>query len=134
MKPKILFMGTPEFAVASLRAGQQHIGETVLPANQEIVLDGIQGNAMELDLEIDPQLARWVQLNVLRSPQAEEQTSITFYNFDRKLSVWYQTPGVICLDGTRSLGSFPQRSPHTSHRTPEASMIRRIGSQPVAMR
>ena len=47
-------------------------------------------------------MSRWVQLNVLRSPNAEEQTSITFYNFDRKLSIWYDTQGVVCLDGSRS--------------------------------
>ena len=92
----------PVDAVASLRAEHQHIGETVLPANKEIVLDSIQGNTLELEVEIDPRLSRWVQLNVLRSPNAEEQTSITFYNFDRKLSIWYDTKAVICLDGTRS--------------------------------
>ena len=27
-----------------------------------------------------------MQLNVLRSPNAEEQTSITFFNFDRTLT------------------------------------------------
>ena len=42
----------------------------------------------QVDVEIDPQLSRWVQLDVLRSPNAGEQTSITFYNFDRKLSIW----------------------------------------------
>ena len=49
-----------------------------------------------------PRWPRWVQLNVLRSPNAEEQTSITFYNYDRKLSFWYDTRGVVCLDGSRS--------------------------------
>jgi hypothetical protein len=44
---------------------------------------------MELEVEIDPKNARWVQLNVLRSPGAEEQTSITFYNHDKRLAFWY---------------------------------------------
>ena len=92
----------PVVAVASLRSEHQHIGETVLPANKDLVLESIKGDTLELEVEIDPQLARWVQLNVLRSPNAEEQTSITFYNFDRKLSIWYDTKAVICLDGTRS--------------------------------
>lgn len=92
----------PVDAVASQRAEHQHVGETVIPANKEIVLDAIKGDTLELEAEIDPQLARWVQLNVLRSPNAEEQTSITFYNFDRKLSIWYDTKAVLCLDGTRS--------------------------------
>lgn len=92
----------PVDAIASLRGEHHEIGETGLPANREIVLEAVAGNALELDLEIDPRQARTVQLNVLRSPGAEEQTSITFYNFDRKLSVWYHTPGALVLDGSRS--------------------------------
>lgn len=92
----------PIEAIATLRGERQHVGENVLKANQEIVLKNVEGNTLELELEIDPREARWVQLNVLRSPDAEEQTSITFYNYDRALSVWYQTPGMICLDGSRS--------------------------------
>ena len=44
----------PVEAVASLRGAHRHISETRLPANKEIVLREIQGNAMELNLEIDP--------------------------------------------------------------------------------
>lgn len=102
LRPDSQLQIEPVAAVASLRYGHQHVGETVLPANKEIVLEAIKGNTMELDLEIDPKLSRTVQLNVLRSANAEEQTSITFYNFDRKLSIWYDTKAVICLDGTRS--------------------------------
>lgn len=92
----------PVPAIASLRGHHWHLGETALPANEELVLEDIRGDAMELQVEIEPQLSRWVQLNVLRSPHAEEQTSITFYNFNRKLSIWYDTEAVICLDATRS--------------------------------
>lgn len=92
----------PVEASAGLRGSHWQVGETLMPANREIVLDAIQGNTIELDVEIDPQLSRWVQVNVLRSPAAEEQTSITFYNFDRKLSIWYDTKAVVCLDGSKS--------------------------------
>lgn len=92
----------PVEAVSSLRADHRRVGPTVIPANRDLVLDSIRGDTLELEAEIDPQLSRWVQLNVLRSPDAEEQTSVTFYNFDRKLSVWYDTKPVLCLDGTRS--------------------------------
>ena len=64
--------------------------------------------------------AGWVQLNVLRSPDAEEQTSITFYNFDRKLSIWYDTQAVICLDGSRS-----SISPEVWLRPPERAVLER---------
>lgn len=118
----------PVEAVQSLRDNHQHIGETIIPANQEIVLESISGNTMELIAEIDPKLSRWVQLNVLRSPQAEEQTSITFYNFDRKLSVWYDTPGTISLDGTRS-----STNPDIWVRPPEQATLAR-GDKPLRLR
>ena len=61
-----------------------------------------------------------MQLNVLRSPGAEEQTSITYYNTDRKLSIWYDTQGVVCLDGTRS-----STNPEAWLRPPESVIIDR---------
>lgn len=100
--PDKLIRIDPVAAVASLRGDHQHVGETVIPANEEMVLQAIKGNTMELEVEIDPEMSHWVQLNVLRSPNAEEQTSITFYNYDKKLSFWYDTRGVVCLDGTLS--------------------------------
>src|SRR6185369_10025100 len=70
--PQRLTLGTdsqlriePVEGVFSLRTNHRHFGATVITANQEMVLDGISGNAMELELEIDPQMSRWVQLNVL---------------------------------------------------------------------
>jgi beta-fructofuranosidase len=92
----------PVAAITALRGEHQHVGETTLPANKEIVLEAIRGNTLELNVEIDPKLSRWVQLNVLRSPDAAEQTSITFYNYDRKLTYWYDTQAEIVLDGSRS--------------------------------
>lgn len=92
----------PVAAVTRLRSRHQHVGETNLPANKEIILKSIHGSTMELSVEIDPKLSQWVQLNVLRSPNAEEQTSITFYNYDRKLTYWYDTQGEVVLDGSRS--------------------------------
>ncbi len=69
----------PAGDIESLRTHPKTIGPTVLPANQEIVLDGIQGNAMELLLEIDPGDAPMIELSVLRSPKREEVTRIAFF-------------------------------------------------------
>ena len=94
----------PVAALETLRDNDNHwrVEDMALPANEEVVLKQIQGNSMELNVEIDPREARWVQLNVLRSPNAEEQTSITFYNHDRQLAYWYNIPGEVVLDGSRS--------------------------------
>ena len=69
----------PVPAIESLRDQHQHFGETRLPANQELVLNGIEGNAMELSVELDPQGARQVSIDVLRAPGKDELTSVTFY-------------------------------------------------------
>lgn len=93
----------PLEAVASLRGAHRHVSEMRLPANEEIVLPAIKGNAMELNLEIDPGKARSVQIDVLRSPGAEETTSITFYNYESNpTNWWYSTPEEVVLDNTRS--------------------------------
>ena len=43
------------------------------------MLEGIEGSALELMLEIDAKDAPMVELNVLRSPGREEHTRIAFY-------------------------------------------------------
>jgi beta-fructofuranosidase len=63
----------------SLRGEGVSVGETVLPANQEVVLDNVRGNSMELEAEIAPQDAPSLELNVLRSPGRGETTRISIY-------------------------------------------------------
>ena len=69
----------PAGDIESLRYDPVSIGETTLPANEEIVLDAVQGNAIELALELDPADAPLVELNVLRSPGRQEYTRIAFF-------------------------------------------------------
>ena len=69
----------PAGDIESLRYDHERIEATELPANQEVVLDGIEGSALELILEVDAKDAPMVELNVLRSPDREEHTRIAFY-------------------------------------------------------
>ncbi len=69
----------PAGDIESLRQAHQQLGPVTLPANQEIILEQIQGNALELSLELAPGDAPMVELNVLRSPGREELTRIAFY-------------------------------------------------------
>jgi len=119
---------SPIKELKSLRGEHKYIDKTVLPANKEVVLEAINGSTMELKAEIDPKNAPWVQLKVLRSPDDQEYTTITFYNYDKKLSYWYDTPGLICLDGSRSTtrGDVTIRPPE------KAAMAR--GSEPLKLR
>jgi beta-fructofuranosidase len=114
----------PIDAVTSLRGAHRHLGETRLPANKEIVLQGIEGNTLELSLEIDPGKARSVQINVLRSPESEETTSITFYNYaGNPTNMWYLTPEEVVLDNSRS-----STLPDVWSRPPERAIVNRDGN------
>lgn len=69
----------PAGDLESLRYNAQKINPKTLPANEEIVFDEIQGNAMEILASIDPKDAQMIELNILRSPNKEEYTRIVFY-------------------------------------------------------
>lgn len=69
----------PAGDIESLRFNEEKVSSTKLPANEEIVLPKIKGNAMEILAEIDPKNSEMIELNVLRSPGKEEYTRIAFY-------------------------------------------------------
>ncbi len=69
----------PAGDIESLRYDHQHRGPLTLPANREIVLEGIEGSALELAAEIELKDASMLELNVLRSPGREEVTRLVFY-------------------------------------------------------
>lgn len=69
----------PAGDLSSLHYDGQHLERTTMPANEELVLENIQGNAMEISAEIDPMDSKTIELNVLRSPNKEEYTRIVVY-------------------------------------------------------
>jgi beta-fructofuranosidase len=69
----------PAGDIESLRREHHRVAARKLPANREIILDGVLGNAMEIIAEINPCGAQMVELNVLRAPGREEFTRIAFY-------------------------------------------------------
>lgn len=117
----------PVPSVASLRGAHHSVGQTRLPAGEEIVLSSIEGNAMELLVDLDPGESRWVELNVLRSPKAEEQTSITFYNL-RGTPLGGGIEEGIVLDGSRS-----STLPDVWSRSPEKALVQR-GNERLRLR
>ncbi|MEI6809644.1 MAG: glycoside hydrolase family 32 protein [bacterium] len=56
----------PVEANSALRGRHQRVCRTVMPANKEIVLNGIVGNSMELSVEIDPQELSFSMLRASR--------------------------------------------------------------------
>lgn len=69
----------PAGDIESLRYDKKTIDSMEIPANEEIILPGINGNAIEILAEIDQRDSEMIELNVLRSPNKEEFTRITFY-------------------------------------------------------
>ena len=95
----------PAGDIASLRGSHKSVERQPIPANRETVLDGIEGNAIELELEIDTGGAPMVELNVLRSPDRQEHTRIVFYR-DRGFGHPVRQPNsrdsLISIDSSRS--------------------------------
>jgi beta-fructofuranosidase len=94
-----------------LRAGHQHVDTTQLPANQEIVLKNIHGNAMEIVAEIDEKKARMFEMNVLRSPNKQEYTRIACFR-----GRGYRGKSLITIDSSYSslLADVASRAPETA--------------------
>src|SRR5690625_472383 len=107
----------PAGDIESLRYEHEQVEPMVLPANEEIVFENINGNAMEIIAEIDPQNAQQIELNVLRSPNREEYTRISFYKNrgyrDRDLGI---QNSFITIESTYSsvLPDVQSRAPETA--------------------
>jgi len=68
----------PVSTIEQQRGDHQQIGETTLAANVDFHPPGVEGNAMELNLSIDPEESTEIRLELLRSDDGEEQTTIRF--------------------------------------------------------
>jgi len=112
----------PAGDLESLRYDHQHVGKRELPANEEIVLDNIKGNAMEVKAEIDLQDADIVEMNVLRSPDKEEYTRIVFYkNRGLRTRAYKGGPGRKSLISIQS--SRASVLPNAGSRAPETAPV-----------
>jgi beta-fructofuranosidase len=69
----------PAGAIESVRGRHVRVETTRLPANQDVVLEDVSGNALEIEAEFEPSTASVVELNVLRSPDREEVTRVQFF-------------------------------------------------------
>ena len=103
----------PIDARESLRANPVELRNITLPSNKDIVLDGVGGNCVEYEIEIELGKTNWVRLDVLRSPGREETTALTYYNTNGIMAHWYPTEGELCLDTSMSslLPGVPIRPP-----------------------
>ena len=130
----------PAGDIASLRGAHQQLAPMTLPANQELVFDAIQGNAMEILAEIDPRDAAMVELTVLRSHGNEEYTRITFFH-RRGFRSWERCAGWDwgqVRDATDSLisvdSSHSSQLPDVLSRAPETAPVYLPPGEPLRLR
>jgi len=69
----------PAGDLASLHSDHRHLENLTLPANENVLLAGVQGNALEIDATFALGGAPLLELDVLCSPDGEERTRILFY-------------------------------------------------------
>ncbi len=97
----------PAGDIESLRYDHKHVGDTVLPPNEEIVLDKIEGNTIEIIAEIDAKASPMVELNVLRSKTREEYTRITFFkNRGFRITEWGDKTGALLQSGNTVVSPY----------------------------
>jgi len=128
----------PAGDIESLRYNRQEVKNLKLPANKEVVLKNIRGNAMEINLEVDPKAASMIELNVLRSPGKEEFTRIAIFKGggfgggrDYRLGQLPLAPGTMLPAApgiTKSSlitieSSYSSLHPDVKHRAPETAPV-----------
>jgi len=114
----------PAGDIESLRHDHQHVEAMTLPANQEVVLKNVRGNAMEIVAEIDPKGSPMVEMNVLRSPKREEVTRIAFYR-----NRGFRGKSLITIDS-----SYSSLSPDVRSRAPETGPVALGRDEPLRLR
>lgn len=112
----------------TLRFNPVKVENVLIPANGEKILSGVQGRAMELEVVIDPQQAREVGLRVLRSPNGEEQTTISLsmyaWAYPRK-----SNKRELMIDVSQA-----SLSPEVASRTPEIGPLFLKDGEPLRLR
>ena len=123
----------PAGDVESLRSGHQRLEATPLPANQDVVLEGIGGAAMEIAAEIDTRGAPMVEMDVLCSPDRTEFTRIAFFRGRGYRRGPRGLPGdsdsMIIIDP-----SYSSVAPDVQLRAPEAAPVHLANDEPLRLR
>ncbi|WP_293300332.1 glycoside hydrolase family 32 protein [Pedobacter sp. UBA4863] len=128
----------PVNTIESLRGEKQTLSNIELPANKEIVINEVKGNAIEINLEVDVKFAQTFEMNVLRSPDKREYTKISFqkkrgyYAGRRYASIANHTTGhasAITIDNTNS-----SLAPDAASRPPETAQVVLDDKETVKMR
>lgn len=120
----------PAGDVESLRGEHVRVDAMNLPANKEVVLEQVKGNAMELVAEIAPLSGQTIELNVMRSADGEEVTRIQCFR-DRGMRIvsLKASPTVVSVDSSRSTTAGD-----VLVRPPESAQVEMAPDEPLKLR
>ena len=79
----LLRMDVPE-EIEALRYGGVQMGPFVVPADEEVPIDGVTGSSLELVVEMESAEASHFGVKVCTSPDGQEETSV-FYDAEKRL-------------------------------------------------
>ena len=131
----------PAGDVESLRGEIAEIEPFTLPGNEEVLVSdlngspeyGFEGNAYELQVDIEPSEASMVELSVLRSPQKEEFTRILVYRErgypDRAAYTRRTRTSFVTIDN-----SYSSLDPGVRCRAPETLEVYIEPDEPIQLR
>lgn len=109
----------PACDLSPLRYDLRHVEGMILQANEESVLEGITGKALEIEAEVDVAKAPAFEIKVLRSPDGQEYTRMVFYKRRGFLSspgAYKDSLSLVTIDSSRSsvLSDALSRPPETA--------------------
>ena len=122
----------PIEAVAACRRSRLGGKPQPLPANREVVLEELGGDALEIRAVIAPGPASMVELNVLRSPNREEFTRIAFYRdrgYRDTVHRRRHIGSMVTLDT-----SYSSSASDVLSRAPETAQVRLGPDEPLELR
>ena len=122
----------PAGDIESLRGAHVRLEGMTIPANRDTVLDGVEGNAIELIVEIDPKDASMVELDVLCSPGREEFTRISFYS-ERGFRDTIRRSGAVASAITLD-NSYSSTAADVKARIPETAQVQLEQNEPLRLR
>ena len=103
-----------------------------LPANQEVAIKDICGNAMEIIAEVEPNNTPMVEMNVFRSPNREEFTRIVFFRNRGRRS---RDDGPYCQYSLITIdSSYSSVLPDVLSRAPETAPVFVGPDEPLSLR
>jgi sucrose-6-phosphate hydrolase SacC (GH32 family) len=110
--PRVLSLGAdgtlrmnPPEEIERLRYNGKKRADLTVAAGSELALQGIEGNSLELDLEINATEAKQYGVKVCCSPDGEEQTVVYYDAAERKLKV--DTTKSSLSDGPKTVEAGP---------------------------